>query len=390
MVYRHKMTSGKALSLIVLFLFLAPGFFLNPLVFGSETNDRLTDCTKIENDAKRLRCFDEQPQRKQPAAQTGQTQTPADQPKLTGSSDPGQLSVLTKHWDLDPNNRRHSFVLRPYRYNYFLPMAYNFSPNEETNLENEPSAKAQHQEAKFQLSVKAKVWEDFLQTPLQKFYDKVGVVSGIDIWVGYTQLCFWQLYNSAFSSPFRDSNYEPEMLINFRSRYEIPGLTGTKLQYFNIGLNHQSNGRSQPLSRSWNRIIGTVGLERGNFNLLLKAWWRLPEDEGEDDNPDIIRYMGYGEIIASYLWEKQRFAIMLRNNLRHDNRGSVQLDWSIPPITLGKWLLGSFVAESVLNRYLTDKFSLYVQYFNGYGESLIDYNKSINRIGAGLIIAEWN
>jgi phospholipase A1 len=100
--------------------------------------------------------------------------------------------------------------------------------------------------------------------------------------------------------------------------------------------------------------------------------------------------MGYGELWATYYWEKQRFAIMLRNNFRQNNVGAVQLDWSIPPITLGYLLLGSFIPKATLEKYLTDKFSLYIQYFNGYGEGLMDYNKSINRISAGIMIAEWN
>jgi phospholipase A1 len=63
---------------------------------------------------------------------------------------------------------------------------------------------------------------------------------------------------------------------------------------------------------------------------------------------------------------------MLRNNLRSENLGAVQLDWSFPSPLIG------------------DKFSIYVQYFNGYGESLLDYNKSVNRISAGFMLVDWN
>ena len=368
-------------GLLTVFIFL-----MNPFsAVADELSEGLSACAKIDDDAGRLACFDRLARRPvtEPAASSQKSQ--AGEPLK-----PRELSVLEKHWDLKETNRRHSFVLRPYRQNYFLPVAYNSSPNDDTNLEYDPKSHAQFNEAKFQISFKAKVWEDLLQKPLQRIYDGSGFLKGMDIWVAYTQLSFWQLYNSAFSAPFRDTNYEPELLLNFRSGYEIPGLSGTKLQYFNIGFNHQSNGRSRPLSRSWNRIISNTGLERGNFNVQLKAWYRLPEDEDNDDNPDILRFMGYGEFQATYFLEKQRFAVMLRNNLRSQNLGAVQLDWSVPPITLGRFFLGSVLSPETLEKYFTDKFSLYFQYFNGYGEGLMDYNKSINRISVGLMIADWN
>jgi phospholipase A1/A2 len=356
----------------------------------AEIDDRIAQCAKIEDGTARLRCFDDISGRQSAPQKNGTEITAGKDAPVPPPVRTQELSVLTRHWDLNTAKRKHSFALRPYRLNYFLPVAYNASPNEDTALEYDPRAKAQHNEAKFQLSFKVKIWEDLLQNQLQGLYDKNSVVKGIDIWVAYTQMSFWQLYNSAFSAPFRDTNYEPEFLFNFRSGYEIPGLMGTKLQFFNVGFNHQSNGRSVPLSRSWNRVVANIGLERNNFNLMLKTWYRLPEDPNNDDNPDLTRYMGYGELWATLFWEKQRFAVMLRNNLRQNNLGAVQLDWSIPPSSLGKILLSPFISQAVLDKYLTDKFSLYVQYFNGYGEGLMDYNTSINRISMGFMIAEWN
>jgi len=349
-------------------------------------SDKLSACSKIDDREKRLACFDQLAGRPADQAIVETSPTPAG-----ASSKAAALTVLEKHWDLNTSNRRHSFVLRPYRTNYILPVAYNSSPNDDTNLEYDPKAHAQFMEAKFQLSFKAKVWEDLFQKPLQGLYDKSHFIKGMDIWAAYTQLSFWQLYNSAFSAPFRDTNYEPELLLNFRSQVEIPGLWGTKLQYFNIGFNHQSNGRSRPLSRSWNRIVASAGLERGDFNLELRAWHRLSENEDDDDNPDILRFMGYGELRATYFWEKQRVSVMLRNNLRQNNLGAVQLDWSIPPLTFGKMLQRrGIISKETMDLWFSDKFSLYVQYFNGYGEGLMDYNKSINRIGAGIMIVDWN
>ncbi len=162
-------------------------------------------------------------------------------------------------------------------------------------------------------------------------------------------------------------------LSNYRSDYEILGFKG---RFINVGLNHQSNGRSVPLSRSWNRVVANAGLEKGDFGLLLKTWYRIPEDASKDDNPDITRYMGYGELWGTYYFKQNRFAVMLRNNLRQESTGALQLDWCIP--------------LSLINHKFDNKFSLYFQYFNGYGEGLLDYNKSINRFSAGFILSDWN
>lgn len=387
MMFHDKQAFLSRLFCLLVFLISGAGFTLSPLVAAADVNDRLAECAKIDDHAARLKCFDELAGRRQAAPEASRISPETDLAVKEIPAGAAKPSVLTRHWDLDPDTRRHSFIIRPYRMNYFLPVAYNSSPNENTNLEYDPDAKAQYNEAKFQLSFKAKVWEDVFQKQLQSVNDESKLIKGVDVWVAYTQLAFWQVYNSAFSSPFRDINYEPELLINFRTDYEILGFKG---RFFNVGFNHQSNGRSKPLSRSWNRIIASVGLERDNFNVQLKTWYRLPERESDDDNPDLTRYMGYGELSSTLFWKDMRFAVMLRNNLRKKNRNALQLDWSMTPSSLGKILLGRVISPSALDYYLTDKFSFYVQYFNGYGEGLLDYNTSINRISAGLMIAEWN
>jgi phospholipase A1 len=303
-------------------------------------------CGQITDDSERLACFDRLAQQEEAA--------PSEE----------NLTFMEKQWDLVPleDKKKRTFVLRPHRTSYFLAAAYNDSPNQYVALENDEQAEAQETEAKFQISFKAKAWENIFNLPL-------------DLWLAYTQLSFWQLYNSAFSSPFRDTNYEPEALFNWRTRYAIPDLQGLKLQFINFGLNHQSNGRSEPLSRSWNRLVVNFGLEKGHFNALLKTWYRIPEDEEDDDNPDITDYMGYGELWLTYLYEDIRLAVMLRNNFEHNDHGAVQVDISLPFEKIWK-PLGS-------------KFALYVQYFNGYGECLLDYNDRANRIGAGFMIVDW-
>jgi phospholipase A1 len=363
---------------------------------ATEIDDSLAKCTQLKNDTERLKCFDELARRQIPLKKTiilksleeeapeSAITTDKESPLITKTEDK-YFSVMEKQWDLrsDKPKERNIFVLWPYRPCFILPLAYNSSPNDNTQLDVDPKARSLYNEVKFQLSFKFKIWRDIVRSEtIKNIIENNTGIRGIDIWVAYTQQSFWQLYNSAFSAPFRDTNYEPELLLNFDIQREIPYLMGTKLQFINVGFNHQSNGRAEPLSRSWNRIVANVGLEKifglgknDNFSLLLKTWYRLPEDAANDDNPDLTDYTGYGELWGTLFWKNQRFAVMLRNNLRSENKGAVQLDWSIP--------------LSSINESLAKKISLYVQYFNGYGESLLDYNTSINRISAGLMLVDW-
>ena len=355
----------RSLLFIALLTLLSPSWE----VYGGQDDLRegMAACLSLKDDKARLKCFDDLAGKRAPAAGAA-AETPAPvyakkaEEKKEGEGVQPTASVMSRHWDLDEASRKNRSIIRPYRPNYFLPVAYNSSLNQDMALDVDPQARAQHLEAKFQLSFKIDLWPDILP----------GIA---DLWFGYTQLAFWQLYNSAFSSPFREINYEPELLLNFRTNYDVPGIDGLKGRFINLGLNHQSNGRANPLSRSWNRAVANFGFEdrKGDFNFLVKTWYRIPENASDDDNRDITAYMGYGELWGTYYWRKNRFAAMVRNNLRADNRGAVQLDWSfpIPPIH-------------------DDRFSGYIQYFNGYGESLIDYNKSVNRISIGFMLSDWN
>jgi len=265
-----------------------------------------------------------------------------------------KTSYLSRLWELDEETRRGNHPIRLHRSNYILPFTYNTSPNVDAVREADPDKDLTKAEVSFQLSLKIKLWEDVLGHDM-------------DLWCGYTQRSFWQFYNFDDSSPFRETNYEPELLLNVRTDYRILGLHG---RFNNLGFNHQSNGQSDPLSRSWNRVVANVGFERGPFCLLVKGWYRIPESRDDDDNPHIEDYLGYGEIWAYYFLKNHRFGLMLRNNCDfHTNRGAVQIEWSFP---LLKWVSG------------------YIQYYNGYGESLLDYNHSVNPIGIGFILADWN
>lgn len=248
--------------------------------------------------------------------------------------------------------QKKTFGIAPHRQNYLLAITYDSHPNVETYEfadVNEPK----HSEVKFQLSFKILLRQNMFR-------------GHGDLFFAYTQLCFWQLYDKALSSPFRETNYEPEVFVKFDTDFDVLGL---KIRRFLIGFNHESNGRGETLSRSWNRVYACLVVERGNLVISLKPWYRIPEDDEDDDNPNIEKYMGYGELSGAYRLGEHVFSFLLRNNWRgNENKGAVELGWSYP---------------------ISDNLRAYVQYFNGYGESLVDYNDSANRIGAGVMLFDW-
>ncbi len=271
------------------------------------------------------------------------------------SSQPAQPddSALNERIQQEERVEASRFSILPHRTNYLLPVTYNTSPNRKVYA-NAPggSENVDNLEVKFQISLKTPVWDHIIG-------------NNGTLYVAYTQLAFWQAYNSDSSSPFRELNFEPEIFLAYRTGYQFLGITS---QAVTLGLDHQSNGRSEPLSRSWNRVVANLVFSVGGTYVNLRPWYRIPEKTKNDDNPDIEDYLGYGELFVLRKFGENSFSLMLRNNLQAENRGAVQLDWSFP---LGK------------------KFKGYVQYFNGYGESLADYNHASNRFGIGVMLTDW-
>lgn len=311
-------------------------------VEAADSNDA---CAAIADEAERLRCYDEAAGRK-PRELVNTVDSQAKPHK--------EPSYLSKKWQLDEESRKNRLAIVPYRENYLLFFTYNSTQNKQIYEAAYPEWDIQNAEAKFQISVKVKLWERILGT-------------NTDLWFGYTQLSFWQVYNKESSFPFRQTNYEPELLLSFGTDTDLFGLMRSR--FIQVGLNHQSNGRDETLSRGWNRVVANFGFERDAFNLVLKTWARIPESGDEDDNPDITSYLGNGEITVGYHWRDNDVAATFRNNLRFDeNRSALQLDVSLP---------------------LVERLNGYVQYFVGYGESLIEYNHSTNRIGVGVMVKDW-
>ncbi len=307
------------------------------------------DCETIDADAERLACYN------RAVNSSSAAQKMAVPDKDTAAIATGE-SYLWKTWELEQGNVGHTFHLLPYGTTYFLPIRYsdNVNTTPSSPASNHTAASAlplESIEAKFQFSLKFKIWE--------KPFGESG-----NLWLAYTQQSYWQMYSGSQSSPFRETDYEPEAIIAFRTNIDVLGL---HWRIFNLGFIHQSNGREDPYSRSWNRLYGQFGLERGKFSLLIRPWLRLPEDAETDDNPDIGNYFGNGDVRAMYRSGGHIYSLLGRYNLS-SRRGALQFN-------------GEFPISGPLKGYL--------QLFSGYGESLIDYNHYQNVVGIGLLLIPW-
>lgn len=281
-----------------------------------------------------------------------------DEPLNDAIANAGKGGLLDSRWELAKDSKLGVFNFRAYKPVYLLPVFWNNDPNVLPHSPNPRNTVTEPQslkdiETKFQISFKTKAVENL-------FGDNG------DIWMGYTQSSRWQVYNAEDSRPFRETNYEPEVMLVFRNNYHIGGWSGRMAA---IGVNHQSNGRADPFSRSWNRVIGQIGLDRENWAIVARPWWRI-SDGRDDDNPDIQDYIGRGDLTIVHKRGGHEFSLMARHSLRGGDRshGALQFDWGFP---------------------IHNQLRGHLQIFDGYGESLIDYNHRATYIGLGISLLEW-
>jgi phospholipase A1 len=257
------------------------------------------------------------------------------------------LEDLSDRRQWEQESSRNPFSITTHRINYLFPVSYNTNQDANNFREVTDASGPNNNEVKFQFSAKFNLAEDI--------FGNVG-----DVYFAYTQRSWWQAYNTDASSPFRETNYEPEVFIDFDSAWSALGWVNTRNR---IAFNHQSNGRSDPLSRSWNRVYLESTLQRGDWALTLAPHWRVPESDGDDDNPDIERFVGYGDIrLAKRLQNNHEFAGQLRGNPSTGNYGT-QVDYSWPAF---------------------NGVRAHVQYYYGYGESMIDYDNRVHRLSLGF------
>ena len=262
-----------------------------------------------------------------------------DKPQVKGSI---IANILVEH--------DNPFTLYPYDTNYLL-----YTETSDVNKEAIQSYSwaddARKDEVKFQLS---------LAFPIIRGIAGDNSVLGMS----YTQRAWWQAFNRSASSPFRETNYEPQLFVGWATDYQWGDWT---LRDIETGFNHQSNGRSDPTSRSWNRVYARLMAQNGNFQAQIKPWYRIPESSSKDDNPDITKYMGYYEAQVGYEWGESVFTAKGHYNW-NTGYGGGELGWSYP---------------------MTKTLRFYTQLYSGYGESMIDYNFNQTRFGVGIMLNDF-
>ena len=345
-------------------------------------------CLALTNDATaRLSCFDRwatlQSVPIAPAAPVGvpavlaSTSATVPTQAETGAAAPPALMVydctsnryseLSRFWELEAGTDCGTFNMRGYH-----PISLSWIASNGANGASTATATSAepygNNEARIQLSVRTKIAQGILTGGREQLRDS--------LWFGYSQQSYWQLFNGGLSRPFRSTDHEPEVTYIYPTRAQLP--LGWQLRYTGISAVHQSNGQSQPLSRSWNRTVLMAGFEKGNdYTLQAKFWKRMKEDPANDDNPGIEDLIGRAEFSGSWNVDKDNtLGLTLRHALRSDANGSLRMDWYR---TLGNG--GQPGGKSGLR--------FHTRLFAGYGDSLIDYNSRRTVLSVGLSLVDW-
>lgn len=299
-------------------------FYLLANAAGAQQNP----CANINDNSERLTCYDNRIIERDPNDQV----------------DPLDIRISQ-----DISTSRHWYAISSHRPNYLLPATYNFS--RDFSDYQALGDLFSDTEIKFQLSLKAPLWRNLWRDSL--------------IWLAYTQQSYWQLYaDSDASSPFRETNHEPEVIWDIPVKFHVLGVNAKRAW---LTFTHESNGRSEPLSRSWNRVTGTLFFEKKRFVLTAKSWFRV-DGSKNDDNPNIENYMGRLRLGLVYKGKHNTVSVNLKNNLSQRNKSGIEIAWSRPVKEHFKW---------------------YVQVYSGYGENLIDMENYNNRVGIGFALTDW-
>jgi len=355
-------------------------------------------CARIADATERLACYDDWAASQPAAAAAGTGVKPDDVSSVpaspTASSDgmpAGQglklaqavqaesvdgchnpaRTELSRFWELEDGSDCGTFRMRGYR-----PLTASFAMADDVNRQPTSSSEGRsaasptayrQAENRIQLSVRTKLAQGLLVHSEGERRDS--------LWFAYSQQSYWQLFTGRISRPFRTTDHEPEVIYVYPNDIGLPG--GWRWRMTGVGLVHQSNGQSLPLSRSWNRIYALAAVELGNrWQLQAKVWRRVRESHENDDNPGIANHIGRAEFKAAWNVDSDHtLALTVRHSLTDTARGSYRLEWLR---TLGDYRFGH-----------KSNLRLHTQVFSGYGDSLIDFNRRRTVFSVGFSLLDF-
>lgn len=213
-------------------------------------------------------------------------------------------------------------------------------------------------DSKFQLSFKYQIYTPTPGLP-KRLAD--GWLAPRGLYATYTQTSLWDI--AASSSPFRDTSYKPGIFWQERDLWLSESESGRGRLSLMAGVEHESNGRGEPQSRSINIIA-----VRPSFGYVTQGQWRFlvsPKIYAyleKDDNPDIADYRGYADLqLVARMPSRNpdgglQLALLGRMGTT-GKHGSIQADLTYPIRVMG---IPGYLAAQV---------------FAGHGEAILDYNQ---------------
>ncbi|MDY3931929.1 MAG: phospholipase A [Muribaculaceae bacterium] len=180
------------------------------------------------------------------------------------------------------------------------------------------------------------------------------------LFLAYSQKTFWNVFEE--SMPMRDLNFNPGIGLS-----KLLIVKDRLIGKATLMVEHESNGRDGLASRSWNRISLSANIYIDpNIMIHGKAW--IPIVDGEN-NRDLLDYYGLYQTGVVLTTTNRRFGFSV---LLTKRKG-----WNLNYNT---------VIELNYRLFKKDNQFLFVQYYNGYGENLLDYNEYHSRLRVGIVI----
>ena len=252
---------------------------------------------------------------------------------------PGFTQIRNDVPRYNPDSVRKELDKRPYfslyKDNYFIGG---------TTIGSKPTNK--NSDVKFQLSISQRLTKSKL--PFDTY-----------LFITYTQKAFWNVFQE--SLPMYDLNFNPGIglshLVIHRNRL---------IGQVSLLIEHESNGKDSTASRSWNKVTFAVAITLSpNWEAQFKTW--IPIVDGEN-NKDLLKYNGIFQVAANYRTDNRRFncgVILTKRKTWTSFNTQVEL---------------SYKFNNNENQYF------FLQYYNGYGENLLEYNKFKSMIRIGFVI----